>query len=380
MADYNKNKITLKYLDINIERLYLDSIFDSKKLQHLFIMALTFFIYILYTTLDFYVVNEEKLFIAVPFHLSMLLLWTYLIPSTYYNFLAKFTRFVLSLMPIYAVIGTLAIAYYDTSIYVSEIYVILFWTFVTIGYMFLESVIIGSIMVALSATIIYIFDLLAFEPYMVHLFLMLSAWTLGLLAGYLIELYSRNNYENKMKILSIQDELKDLASKDSMTNLYNRRHFYDVASDIFNIFIREKNPTSIIMIDIDDFKLINDTYGHSAGDEVIKKLAKILQKNTRANDIIARFGGEEFVVLLPNTTKEGASHIASKLRETVEAQSIEIDEWQIISFTISLGVAELLYDEILFNDKSIDCSLNRADKALYQAKENGKNRVVVVKV
>ena len=173
----------------------------------------------------------------------------------------------------------------------------------------------------------------------------------------------------KMHIL--QKKLLEQAHRDPMTNLYNRRFFHEVACELLKIAKREKNDMCTIMIDIDFFKKVNDTYGHNVGDDVIKKLAKILQTHTRDSDIVARFGGEEFVVLLPNTNAKGALQIASKLRKTVEDEVIRIDDMKALTFTISLGV-----DEVLFEDENIEPSLNRVDEALYRAKENGRNQVV----
>jgi len=159
-----------------------------------------------------------------------------------------------------------------------------------------------------------------------------------------------------------------------MTNLYNRRYLHEVASTIFSISKREEHPMSLIMIDIDNFKSINDTYGHIAGDKVIQKLALLLQDSVRESDIVSRFGGEEFLIILPNTDISGAKIIASKIRELVENSSITIDEKRTISFTISLGVTGLK-----MSDSSIESILKRVDMALYEAKEKGKNRTIVYK-
>ena len=126
------------------------------------------------------------------------------------------------------------------------------------------------------------------------------------------------------------------------------------------------------MLDIDKFKNINDTYGHSVGDDVIKILSNLLMETARESDTVSRFGGEEFALLLPFTDKNAAFKIAEKLRTTVENKKINIGDDRTIQFTISLGV-----DFILNTDENISQSLNRADGALYIAKESGRNKVVV---
>ena len=135
---------------------------------------------------------------------------------------------------------------------------------------------------------------------------------------------------------------------------------------------RESNNFSVLMLDIDKFKGINDSYGHLIGDEVIKVLFAILIDNTRAADIVSRFGGEEFAILLPSTDSTGALAIAEKLRRVVENNTINIEIYN-IKFTISIGISSTNYRD----DNHISEALNRADKALYEAKENGRNRTVL---
>ena len=169
-----------------------------------------------------------------------------------------------------------------------------------------------------------------------------------------------------------KQQLKEQANRDYLTGLYNRRYFNEIAQDLINISKRERKPFSVIILDIDKFKSINDTYGHGIGDDVIKMLSQLLIESTRESDIVSRFGGEEFALLLPFTDKNGAFKIAEKLRMTVENKRINIGNGKIIRFTISLGV-----DCILNTDENISQSLDRADEALYVAKESGRNKVVV---
>jgi len=169
-----------------------------------------------------------------------------------------------------------------------------------------------------------------------------------------------------------QKQLEDQSNRDFLTNLYNRRYFHEVSKDIINVSRREGKQSSLISMDIDKFKNINDTYGHDIGDKVIKALADILKQKTRKSDIAARFGGEEFILLLPMTDIEGAQKIAEKLRINVENTQVITDTQEPISFTISLGVESVHKDDIEIEDV-----LKRADKALYIAKESGRNRVVV---
>jgi diguanylate cyclase (GGDEF)-like protein/PAS domain S-box-containing protein len=170
---------------------------------------------------------------------------------------------------------------------------------------------------------------------------------------------------------ALEDEVLELAHKDQLTNLYNRHYFYGIVQEIISLAKREKKPLSLMMIDIDKFKNINDTYGHKNGDIVIQTLATIMLKNTRASDIVARIGGEEFVILLPNTSTDDAVILADKLRKKVEKHSIQLEGHKEIHITISIGVDKVLVEE----EVTVDKALARADEALYRAKQSGRNNV-----
>jgi diguanylate cyclase (GGDEF)-like protein len=168
-----------------------------------------------------------------------------------------------------------------------------------------------------------------------------------------------------------QEKLKLLASTDSMTKLYNRRYFDKISSSMLALAKRNRADSTIIMLDIDNFKNINDMYGHKVGDNVIISLAKILQELSRESDIASRWGGEEFVILLPNTSSDGAIVIAEKIRRTVEEFIITLEDDNQLKFTVSVGISQV-NNEL---DKNIEASINRADIALYRAKKDGKNRI-----
>ena len=169
-----------------------------------------------------------------------------------------------------------------------------------------------------------------------------------------------------------KQQLKEQANRDYLTGLYNRRYFNEVAQELIAIAKREDKPLSIVMMDIDKFKTINDTYGHSVGDDVIKRLSTTVLDNIRESDILSRLGGEEFVLLLPFTDKEGATKIAQKIRQSIANQELITEDGDLVAFTVSLGVASLLPTDI-----NIEQSLKRADNALYKAKQNGRNQVIV---
>lgn len=166
-----------------------------------------------------------------------------------------------------------------------------------------------------------------------------------------------------------QIELEKLAITDELTGLYNRRYLLRMAEQERYRAIRADRPLSLLIIDIDHFKQINDRYGHPVGDEALRQFAQICQQNIRQIDLLGRFGGEEFILLLPETNREQAQQAAERLRRLVEEASVETEDFS-FGLTISLGITSLTDEE-----ESIDTLLLRADQALYAAKQHGRNQV-----
>ncbi len=162
-----------------------------------------------------------------------------------------------------------------------------------------------------------------------------------------------------------------MAITDSLTSLYNRRYFHDVLSGEFERSRRYSTPFSLVMLDIDDFKRINDDFGHSVGDSVLREVAKILAGSIREIDTASRYGGEEFMVILPSTKKDHAMIVAERMRMRIAQHSFSGLNRNI---TMSIGIAGLPDEKAESGEKLIRC----ADLALYRAKEFGKNRIVAV--
>lgn len=167
----------------------------------------------------------------------------------------------------------------------------------------------------------------------------------------------------------LQEQLQEQANRDPLTGLYNRRYLDDSLHREMARCLRQGEPLSLVLIDLDHFKEVNDEHGHSAGDRVINQLAKILTTLSRASDIVCRFGGEEFLVVLPGTDLEAAVARAEEYRVTFEKKTVRI-EGTSLAVTLSAGVA-CTYREIMPHDL-----IRQADQALYRAKESGRNRVV----
>ncbi len=185
------------------------------------------------------------------------------------------------------------------------------------------------------------------------------------------ELYAR--IKKELRLEELISELKHLSFIDPLTQLYNRRFFIDSSKTVLEIAKREETPLSLMMIDIDKFKNVNDTYGHQVGDEVLKLLAKTMKSRQRKSDMSCRYGGEEFVILLPKTSITKAEAVAKELRENVQKSYFEMSAQKKIAVTISIGVSTVNIE----NEINIEKALKRADDALYEAKESGRNCVKV---
>jgi diguanylate cyclase (GGDEF)-like protein len=161
-----------------------------------------------------------------------------------------------------------------------------------------------------------------------------------------------------------------MASTDSLTGASNRRHFLDEIELELGRAKRNGLPVSLLALDIDHFKAVNDQYGHQAGDALLKAFVDVIKETLRPHDMLGRVGGEEFMVLLPDTSHEAATVLAERIRCRVESMAISFDGTT-LSITVSVGVAEFGVD-----GDSQDAVFKAADSRLYQAKHLGRNRIV----
>lgn len=202
----------------------------------------------------------------------------------------------------------------------------------------------------------------------------------GLLILFVIERsmdYSRRRRLHNLALANANEELSkmnqhlyEMATTDAMTGAKNRRFFMERLGEEVSRFHRHPGSLAMLMLDIDFFKKVNDTYGHPMGDEAIKNLARMAQTGVRAQDVVGRLGGEEFAIILPDTDAEQALHMAERLRQVVEVTETE-HEGVRIKYTVSVGVAQMRAD------MDIEKIMKEADNALYVAKKTGRNRVIV---
>ncbi len=197
------------------------------------------------------------------------------------------------------------------------------------------------------------------------------------------DITERKNFENALLIAKqqadaanrqLQESLareEQMSRTDRLTGVLNRGRFFELAVTQFEDALRCTQPLTILMFDIDHFKLVNDEYGHPAGDVVLREIAQTVAQQLRPTDVLGRYGGEEFIVLLPVTDTEQALPIGKRLLDSVRALRIEVNQGM-VQVTISVGLATLLP-----GDESVERVIDRADRALYRAKQGGRNRIVV---
>jgi two-component system cell cycle response regulator len=169
-----------------------------------------------------------------------------------------------------------------------------------------------------------------------------------------------------------KENLEKLANFDSLTGLYNRRAILDKLNELINLANRYKEDFSLSMLDIDHFKKVNDRYGHLTGDEVLEKIAVLIRRNIRETDIVGRYGGEEFIIILPKTNLSSAWVVAERLRTIIEKTEMKDSAGNAFTITVSQGLVGWERDE------DAASLISRADEALYKAKEKGRNRVQIL--
>ncbi len=176
--------------------------------------------------------------------------------------------------------------------------------------------------------------------------------------------------------LELQESLereKLLASTDGLTGLYNHRHIFDLAAHEFQTAVRYSHSLTFLMFDLDNFKQVNDTLGHTIGDKLLQMVAQTTVAHVRASDVVARYGGDEFIILLPHTSAQQALPVAERIRASVAALRLQ-DDKEPLAFTLSIGIAETQHEPV---DENAERVIQRADDALYKAKHNGRNCTVI---
>jgi len=333
----------------------------SKNIQIRYVTILTGILYIISSEIDRVVAPASILPVMIFFHLYLLPLTLFFISIlTFKKKFCKVTCILLALAPIGAALANMFITINlkEFEIHLPEIYLIIIWTF-TISGLRLSYATLSATTVFISVLIInyYLFPM-GKEVLLMHIFWMFATFSFGFLTAFLLE---KSN-----KIIFLNNKyLEEYATTDSLTGLCNRSKTEKCIEMEMEVYKRYKREFSVIMLDIDDFKSVNDTYGHHSGDIVLKEFSKILEIETRKVDIAGRWGGEEFIIVLPETDIYQAINVAENLKEKIETFEFST----VKNKTASFGVSQIEEGE------TVESIINRADKALYKAKNSGKNRV-----
>jgi diguanylate cyclase (GGDEF)-like protein len=190
-----------------------------------------------------------------------------------------------------------------------------------------------------------------------------------------VERLSQSFYSMAEKLGQLMENLETQAQHDALTGLANRHYFSKRSLQIVELTQRNNRECSMIFLDIDEFKIVNDTYGHSVGDTVLVHIARLLERSIRFSDVIGRFGGDEFTIILPDTNIKGAKYFAERIRTQIDETPLQIDE-DILHITVSIGVAVYYGTNARINRQEVlENLINRADTAMYKAKTKSRNRV-----
>lgn len=195
------------------------------------------------------------------------------------------------------------------------------------------------------------------------------SFSLGLVIAVKLCAFRHEHYYALVKEQNLRLEMEKSAYTDFLTGAFNRRKFFQLGEELFNRFQENQEVFSLIMLDLDFFKTLNDKFGHAAGDAFLLSFSRLILQHKRAGDIMGRLGGEEFALILPVTAQDFASEIAEKIRYSCEQNKAFFNK-RVLQTTVSIGVTE-----VRSKDRSFPEALNRADEALYQAKRRGRNQV-----
>jgi len=334
----------------------------SRQVQISAISYLTALLYIAFTFIDKSSwVPEQVQVLMLKLHLLVIV--PMMLTISFLAYKKKFYKFVMLALAASPIVAMLCHAYIASQLtnyppFLVEGYLCVFWIFIVSGMTFsyaLVSAILSSSILIVSA--FYFMNLAG--TYTMHVFWILCSFSFGFLGALIFD-------RARKAIFMSQQELHRLAITDPLTGVFNRNQLNKVLPQEIRRGLRYDNAFGLLMVDIDHFKHVNDTWGHDIGDKVLQKTAQVLSKFIRENDTLIRWGGEEFVVIVLEVNKQSLIHFCDKLREKIEEENYGT----VGKITVSVGAT-------LFRENDLpDALLSRADKALYKAKEKGRNITV----
>ena len=349
------------FKNAKLEEKYNNSIQPARRIHIRYITVLTGILYIIYSQIDKFVLPPDISFLASFLHLYITAPILFMI--AFLSFFEKlYTKmvYILAAAPILAVVSNLMIVANIESFttYLTEIYLIIFWVFTVSGLRLMPASL--SVIIIVCSTVIsnYFIFPLPKELFIMHGFWILSVISFGFVNAYFLERMSKRNF-------LYNEQLESLATTDNLTGLSNRNRLDEILQNELDRCKRFNHSFGFVLLDIDHFKSVNDNHGHQIGDSVLVGIANIIKENTRATDILIRWGGEEFVMVCLESNKEAVLSLVENIRLKVEEHIFET----VGSKTVSMGVT------LSTKEDSIASVIKRADEALYNAKDSGRNRI-----
>lgn len=382
--------VTLRFADPAVEHAYRSDHYESSVGHVRLALALGGFLYALFGILDAQIIPEAqaaawviRYAVACPVIFGMLL-FSY---SRHFRDYMEISMAVVGLVAGCGIILMLALAsppgnylYYGGLLLVST------FCFTLLRLRFITATVVAWLIFALYEAIAIWVSHTPTAILLSNTFFFVSFNVAGMLVSYSLESYMRTGFlqrriisrqtaqlrENLSEVERRRREAEDMSRLDPLTNLYNRRHFFAIVEGEGGKNRQYLRDLSLMILDLDHFKAINDTYGHSVGDKALQDVARIIEASIRDRDIPCRYGGEEFAVLLPQAGIEAAQGIGQRLREAIEGTVVQSDRGP-VRLTVSIGVACLAVTD----EADFDTLIDRADAALYEAKNAGRNQLRV---
>jgi len=381
------NFATLSFSDRSLEKAFQQDYFEKTLLQVRLTLLFGTFLYSMFGILDCVVIPEIKQYAwFIRFALiSPLLLFTYLLTHTrFYRKWMRVCLFIAGLASGAGIVVMIILAPFPGNhLYYSGVLLCVLFYFVFVPDFLIASLLSWSLFVLYLGMVIF-YSHITLPALMNNATAFLAFNITGMFASYSFERYMRSDFLQRRTIHERTEELKSalvdvekargaaeaLSQLDSLTGLYNRRHFFTVADQELERNARNHHCIAVIMLDIDHFKSINDSHGHRMGDMVLQEVAQKIRDTIRTTDTPCRYGGEEFAILLPETDLTASEVIGCRLRQVMEAMRVETGNGTIM-ITASVGIASLTEGDYT----KADVLVEMADQALYEAKKAGRNQV-----
>jgi len=351
-----------RFPDVSTYHLYKKWDKPARQVQIAAITFLTALLYIVFSLLDKSWASESVQTVMVQIHLFLVVPLLFTI-----SFLAYKKRFygvvikLLMFFPVASIIGHVYILSQleNYAPFITEGYLAVFWIFIVSGLSF-RNALICALLTALILIVSGFFLINDKDSFVMHMFWICCSFSFGFLGAYIFD-------KSRRAVFMSQQKLHHLAITDELTGTYNRNHFNDVFLQELKKFSVTQKPFGILLVDLDHFKNINDTFGHAKGDKVLHKVAQVLSDSIRSDDTLVRWGGEEFVIIAVDLDEKRMSGLCENINKNVEEHNIGVE----ITVTVSIGAT------LLQKKDTQDSITSRADKALYEAKGKGRNTFII---